>query len=307
MTEETLHDLYSECELCPRRCRADRTKAGNVGRCGGGAKAAVNLAMLHYGEEPVISGVRGSGTVFFEGCPLGCIFCQNHDISLRKARAEHEQSPGELADIFVALQEQGAHNINLVTALHYAPSVVMALELVRGTRLHIPVAVNTGGYELPETLGLLDGLVDIYMPDLKFFSPALADATCRAPDYYEIACAALDSMYEQVGPVQIGDDGMLKKGLVIRHLMMPGKLFDTKKILDHIIRRFGNKVYISLMNQYTPMPNLPGNAPDYLRRTVPAGHYEAAVRYIETGLEDSSRVFIQEGAADGDEMIPKFL
>ena len=306
MDDNELLDLYRHCTLCPRRCGADRTQEGRSGICGAGCIPSVNLSMLHHGEEPVLSGSRGCGAVFFEGCSLGCIFCQNYDISHGHVKASHEMSVDRLADLFVSLQEQGAHNIDLVTPMHFAPSIAKALELARANRLSIPVIVNTGGYDLPETLKILDGLVDIYMPDLKFFSSSLSLETCHAADYFERACEALDEMYRQTGPVVLGEDGLLLRGMVIRHLMLPGKLFDTKKVLDYIAEHFGTNVYISLMSQYTPMPSLPGSAPSYLKRTISADYYDAAVRHLELILPDLDRVFIQDRGSIGDEMIPDF-
>lgn len=265
-----------------------------------GNEAVVNLATLHYGEEPVISGTRGSGTVFFEGCSLGCIFCQNRKISRGATGHGKTLTPEKLSEVFLDLAGKGAHNINLVTPMHFAPSVAQALTIAKDRGLTVPVVVNCGGYESVDALKLLDGLVDIYLPDLKFFSSKLSREYAWAPDYFEKACAAIDEMYRQTGPLELGDDGMLKRGMIVRHLMLPGQLFDTRKILDHLTSRYGNTIYISLMDQYTPVvPDLP----DALNRRVPEGHYRAAVDYLLlTGQENA---FIQEGGS-GEEMIPEF-
>jgi len=270
-----------------------------------GPDPVVNLSMLHFGEEPIITGTNGSGTIFFEGCSLGCCFCQNFNISRGNTGFGKTYTIEELSDEFLSLQNQGAHNINLVTPGHFIPSVSETIKTAREEGLKIPVAVNSGGYESVESLKLLDGLVDIYMPDLKFFSSKLSKELCGAKDYFEVAREAIDEMYRQTGPAVLGEDGLLKKGIIVRHLMLPGQLFDTKKVLDYLCKTYGNNIYISLMNQYTPFeykyPQM--KLPEFMKRKVPAGHYDAAANYLIS--LDQENAFLQDDAS-GDELLPDF-
>ena len=303
---------YKSCTLCPRRCGIDRSQ--KVGFCGMGSDAVVNLYMLHHGEEPPISGPlaendsRGSGTVFFEGCSLGCPFCQNRVISKGPTGRGISCDAAALADIYLSLEQQGAYNINLVTPMHFAPTVADSIGKARDLGLSIPVAINCGGYESFDTIRMFDGLVDIFMPDFKFWDSRLSSDILRAPDYREAAIAAIGEMYRLTGPVVLDPEtGLMKKGLIVRHLMMPGQLFDTKKILDHLTAEYGNNIYISLMNQYTPMPHLKDidcPRPDILMRTLPAGHYDSAVDHLcDRG---QTMAFVQDESSQGDMMIPPF-
>lgn len=304
MRDKSFTLKYENCLICPRKCGVNRLE-GARGFCGAGSDPAVNLSMLHFGEEPVISGVRGSGTVFFEGCSLKCVFCQNFDISRGETGSGVTCDAEGLSKIYLGLQEQGAHNINLVTAGHFIPTVAESIALARESGLTVPVAFNSGGYESVDSLKMLDGLVDIYMPDMKFFASSLSRRLCGAGDYHDVCCAALDEMFRQTGPAVINDDGLMMRGMIVRHLMLPGQLFDTKKVLDCLCGRFGNDIYISLMNQYTPFddkyPSM--KLPDFLKRKLPQGHYEAAAEYL--ALLGQENAFIQEDAS-GDELLPKF-
>ncbi len=239
------------CGLCPRECGVER--GVGVGFCGGGGVPRVARAALHRWEEPCISGedlARGSGTVFFSGCPLKCSFCQNHLLS--HENFGREVTVSRLAGIFLELQEAGAWNLNLVTATHYAPQVVEALELA-GERLTIPVLWNSGGYEKPETLKLLEGHVDVYLPDLKFYDPALAEDCAGAPDYFSRASAAILEMYRQTGPLRLDGSGMLCRGLMVRHLVLPGERRDSELLLRWLAEHLPvDGFYLSLMSQYTP-------------------------------------------------------
>lgn len=239
------------CALCPRECGADRTLG--LGRCGAGSLPRLARAALHRWEEPCISGgapQRGSGTVFFSGCPLGCCFCQNYPISHENFGKEVPVS--RLSEIFLELEDQGAWNINLVSATQYIPQVVEALEMVKG-RLGIPVVYNTSGYEKAESLRLLEGYVDIYLPDLKFYDPALSERCADAPDYFSTASAAILEMYRQVGHLQMGKDGMLHRGMVVRHLVLPGQRKDSEKLLRWLAEAVPKEdILLSLMSQYTP-------------------------------------------------------
>ena len=304
MRDEIIIRKYENCIICPRRCGADRTKGPN-GACHAGSEPVVNLAMLHHGEEPPISGTKGSGTVFFEGCPLGCVFCQNYDISRGITGAGKNYDEDALAALYLDLQEKGAHNINLVTAGHFIPSVAKSLRAAKENGLTIPVAYNSGGYETTESLKLLDGLIDIYMPDMKFFSSSLSTELCRAPDYFKICCDALNEMYRQTGPFVLDEDGIMQKGMIVRHLMLPGQLFDTKKVIDYLTKTFGNNIYISLMNQYTPFDYKYKDMklPAFLQRKLPQGHYDTAADYLI--LQGQTNAFIQDDAS-GDELLPDF-
>ncbi len=291
------YSVLMKCYLCPRKCGADRLVS--TGFCKVGYDPVVNIYKLHYGEEPLISGSRGSGTVFFSGCNLGCIFCQNHDISFTGKGTTY--TPSGLADIYRDLESQGAHNINLVTPMHFAPSVAESLRL---SNLSIPVAVNTGSYDSVESLKMLDGLVDIYMPDFKYWSPTLGSQLAHAQDYREVCMEAIDEMYRQVGPVVIGDDGLLKRGLIVRHLTLPGQLFDSKHILEYLCMKYGNNIYISLMSQYTPMPGL-SESFGFLQKTVnPAHYWQLNDLLCNMG---QTNAFVQDTSSIGEELIPDFL
>ena len=303
------YDEYKNCTLCPRKCGINRYE--KTGFCSMGALPVVNLYMLHHGEEPPISGhlgtedKRGSGTVFFEGCSLKCIFCQNRKISQGPTGKGEETDAARLADIYLELQDKGAYNINLVTPMHFAPVIADSIRTAKCNGLNIPVAVNTGGYEEVSALMLFDGLVDIYMPDFKIWDPKIAGQILHAPDYADKAIAAIREMFRQTGPAKIDSTtGLMTHGLIVRHLMLPGKLFDTKKVLDFLTGEFGNDIYISLMSQYTPMPHLTSAAPDFLKRTVPSGHYDSAVDYLIDN--DQTNAFVQDSSSQGDLLIPAF-
>ena len=293
-------DIMSDCVLCPRACHVNRL-AGQTGYCGQTAELMAARASLHYWEEPCISGTSGSGTVFFSGCNLRCVFCQNHNIALGKAG--QVIAPEHLAEIFLQLQEQGANNINLVTPTHFLPQIVIALEQAKQQGLHLPIVYNTGSYESPEALRHLEGLVDIYLPDLKYFSPELSTSYSRAPDYFEAACAAIAEMYRQVGnPVINEDTGLMQRGLIVRHLLLPGQTKDSKKILRYLHETYGDHIYISIMNQYTPLPQVADI--EALNRTVTPEEYDRVLRFAERiGIE---RGFRQEGTAASESFIPEF-
>lgn len=291
--------MLSSCTLCPRKCGTDRL-SGKISFCGSDNRIKIARSALHFWEEPCISGKNGSGTVFFSGCNMKCIFCQNHIISTGgKGR---EVSVRELSDEFLRLQDMGAHNINLVTPTHYVPHIISALDIAKERGLTLPVAYNCGGYENVETIKLLRGYVDIYMPDIKYFSDKYALEYSKAPDYFRYAAEALEEMVSQVGTPIFDNDGIMKKGVIVRHLMLPGLLFDTKKIMDYLARQYGNNIYISLMSQYTPMPAVASHK--NLSRRLTKAHYESMVDYIELlGLEN---VFVQDIASATESFIPEF-
>ena len=244
------NDILRKCTLCPRRCGADRL-AGKTGFCHAGAKVKIARADLHYWEEPPISGKNGSGTVFFSGCNLQCCFCQNHEIS--EGCRGFELSDEELAETFLMLQDKGAENINLVTAAPYVPQIINALDIA-GDRLTVPIVYNSGGYESIETLEMLRGRVDIFLPDLKYYSRELSAEYSGAADYFERASRTLIKMWELVGAPQFDENGMLKKGVIVRHLVLPNCRHDSAKIVGWLADNFApQEILVSLMSQYVPM------------------------------------------------------
>ncbi len=294
-----MEDLFANCNLCPRKCGADRT-AGKTGFCGMPGYPVVNLIKLHYGEEPIISGKNGSGTVFFEGCSLGCVFCQNYTISRGPTGHGTAMDKESLSSAYLKLQDQGANNINLVTPIHFAPAVADSVALAKSRGLNIPVAVNCSGYDLVRTLKLFDGLVDIYMPDMKYFSSSFSSEYSHASDYFSVCCSAIDEMVRQTGSIKLGEDGMLKKGVIVRHLILPGGLFDSKHVLDYLTSRYGNRIYISLMSQYTPMPSCTGK----LAKRPSERSCSSLADYLAS--KGQVNAFIQEYDSSGKEMIPDF-
>lgn len=291
--------LLRSCRLCPRSCGVDRL-AGERGVCGCGATVRVARAALHFWEEPCLSGEHGSGAVFFSGCSLHCCFCQNHQIST--GLAGRDITTERLCGIFSELEAAGAENINLVTAGHYLPLVVFALQQARAKGMRLPVVYNSGGYERVETLRLLEGLVDIYLPDLKFHRAALSSRYAAAPDYFRVAAAAIAEMVRQVGKPQFDARGMLRRGVIVRHLALPGQGEDSQRILRYLAQRYDDAVYLSLMSQYTPLPH--AAAYPELQRRLTAEEYSGLVDYAaELGIVNA---YIQgEGAADA-EFIPPF-
>lgn len=294
----------TSCRLCPRACGIDRTQ-GAHGVCGETDVIRLARAALHFWEEPCISGAAGSGTVFFTGCQLRCIYCQNQPIahgSVGKAVTLER-----LVDIFFELAQKGANNINLVTPDHYIPQIVQAIRMARARGLTLPFVYNTGSYVTVEALRMLDGLIDIYLSDLKYLDAAHASDYSGAVDYPQVAKAALQEMYRQVGmPVFANvageEEPMLHRGMIVRHLLLPGALEDAKRIVAYIYETYADDVYISLMSQYTPGQAVAGHP--LLRRRVRRKDYEALVdEAIRLGIENA---FIQEGSAADESFIPAF-
>lgn len=294
-----MEQLLKSCTLCPRNCLVDRTNS-IAGYCGQTSAIRASRASLHMWEEPCISGETGSGTVFFSGCSLKCIYCQNHDIAL--GQTGKVISTSRLAEIFLELQERGALNINLVTPTHFIPQIVTALNEAKRDGLHLPIVYNTSGYESVESLKLLDGLIDIYLPDCKYFSKQLAQKYSNAPDYFDVAKAALTEMFRQVGTPVFDESNLIKKGMIVRHLVLPGCIEDSKKVIRYLFETFGHNIYISIMNQYTPVRTFE-NFPD-LNRTLTEEEYDQVVDFaINLGVENG---FIQEGETCLESFIPPF-
>ena len=290
----------SDCTLCPRRCHANRA-AGQTGFCGQTAQLRAARAALHFWEEPCISGDCGSGTVFFSGCSLQCIFCQNHEIAL--GESGKSISVERLSQIFLELQEKGAANINLVTAGHFIPQVCRALELSKADGLSIPIVYNTGSYEEAASLRLLEGLVDIWLPDLKYFSGDLSARYSSAPDYFQVATAAIAEMFRQT-PAAVFDSGtgLMRRGIIVRHLMLPGQAADSKKILRYLHTTYGDAIYISIMNQYTPLAGVSG-LPELNRRVTPEEYRRVLDFADRIGIENG---FMQEDGTAAESFIPPF-
>lgn len=251
-----LVERLRSCDICPRDCGIDRTK-GERGVCRVGARAVVASFGPHYGEEAPLVGHNGSGTVFFAGCSLRCVFCQNYEIS--HLLEGEEVSPDRLASIFLAIQRMGCHNLNLVTPTHVTQQIVEALDIAAGKGFRLPVVYNCGGYERVTTLRELSGIVDIYMPDLKFLGAVPAARYCAAPDYPDVAREALREMSRQVGPLVVDRNGIALRGLLVRHLVMPGDASTTRDVVDFLAGEIGTDTYLNLMDQYRPC----GRAPEF--------------------------------------------
>ncbi|BCJ93772.1 radical SAM protein [Anaerocolumna cellulosilytica] len=291
--------LLEDCTLCPRNCHVNRLK-GEIGRCRVSGELMVARAALHMWEEPSISGETGSGTVFFSGCSLGCVYCQNHNIAA--GMAGKKITIERLAEIFLELQEKKANNINLVTPGHYVPQIMNAIELSKSRGLELPIVYNTSSYEKAETLKLLEGYIDIYLPDMKYYDKAIAKKYSKAEEYFKYASEALQEMVRQVGKLTFREDGVLTKGVIVRHLTLPGYLTDSKKIIKYLYETYGDTIYISIMNQYTPLDKVK----DYpeINRCISEKEYEELIDYaIELGIENG---FIQEGETALESFIPEF-
>lgn len=291
-------NLLESCKLCPRECGVNRL-AGQLGYCGMPAELVIARASLHMWEEPCISGVNGSGTVFFTGCPLKCVYCQNRKIAIGSTGIA--VTVEQLSEIFLELQQKGAHNINLVTPTHYVPQIVEALKHAKKKDLHIPIVYNTGSYEKVETIQALEGLIDIYLPDCKYYDSGLAARYSNAPDYFDAASAVIREMIRQTGKPSF-EGNLMKRGVIVRHMILPGHTRDSRKIIEQLYAAYGNDVYISIMNQYTPLSQMK-YYPE-INRTITAREYEKVVDYaISIGIENA---FIQEGETAKESFIPDF-
>lgn len=291
--------LLESCTLCPRRCRINRL-AGERGYCGMTAEVMGARAALHMWEEPCISGVRGSGAVFFSGCSLGCVFCQNRPIAAGEVAKPVPLL--RLTEIFLELQEQGAANINLVTAGHFAPQTAWALAEAKRRGLRIPVVYNSSGYESKEALETLGDQVDVWLPDFKYMAPGLAKKYSHAEDYPRAACQAVDWMVRRAGLCEFDEEGYVQKGVIVRHLILPGHTKDSMAVLKYLHERYGDSIYISIMNQYTPLPQV--EAYPELARRVTKREYEKVLDYaLELGISNG---FFQEGETARESFIPLF-
>lgn len=269
---ELLNKRLEECHLCPRECKVNRIK-GEKGFCKSGVKAKISSVHPHFGEEPELVGRYGSGTIFFTNCNLGCIFCQNDDIS-HLGNGE-EITKEELAQAMLSLQNLGCHNINLVTPTHFVPQWVEALSRAIEMGLNIPIVYNCGGYEGIETLKLLEGIVDIYMPDVKYADSEVAEKYSKAKDYPEVVKQALLEMYRQVGNLQVNDEGIATRGLLVRHLVLPYNLAGTQEMMSFIAREISKETYVNIMSQYRPM-YLAHNYP-LISRSISQEEYDQAI------------------------------
>ena len=291
-----MNDILSKCSLCPRNCGVNRHET--IGVCGAGDKIKLAYYSLHQWEEPVISGTNGSGTVFFSHCNLKCIFCQNKKIST--GGYGKVISNERLKEIFLELQEKGAHNINLVTPTPFVPLIADVLQEIKGKELTIPVVYNTSSYENVETIKIMDGLVDIYLADLKYYSNELGLKYSRCNNYFEVASKAIDEMVKQVGTFEIVDD-LMEKGVIVRVLILPGHIEDSKKIIKYLYDKYHDEVIISIMNQYTPIEKLEY---DNLNRKVTDDEYDEVVNYAyDLGVR---MAFMQEGETQSKSFIPDF-
>ena len=291
----------SNCNLCPRQCGADREN-GKSGICGvSGKNILAARAALHFWEEPCISGERGSGTVFFSGCPLRCVYCQNYQIAGTEVGMEISEE--RLKEIFLELQEKGAHNINLVTPTHYTPEIIRAIRKAKEQGLRLPIVYNCSGYEKVETLKMLKGIVNVYLTDFKYMEREAAVRYSKAPDYPEIARAALKEMMNQTGEAKFDENGIMQSGVIVRHLLLPGHVQNARAVVKYVYETYGDQLYLSLMNQYTPLPQVKKEFPE-LDRRVTEREYQRLISYaLEIGVENA---FIQDGNTAKESFIPMF-
>lgn len=289
-----------KCELCPRMCGVDRSE--KRGFCGISDKLTAAKAMLHFWEEPCISGTRGSGAVFFSGCVMKCVFCQNYGISSENAGKEITEE--RLAEIFLELQEKGSHNINLVNPTHFVPQILRSIETARKRGLSVPIVYNSGGYERVETLRMLEGSIDVYLPDVKYFSGELAQKLSSAPNYFDTAMNAVAEMVRQTGTPRFDENGMMTGGVIVRHLVLPWQYRDSIEVIKRIGERFGGEILFSLMSQYTPFGRVKTDpAFERMNRRVTTFEYRKALEAVyAAGLEG----YTQEKSSAAEEYTPSF-
>ena len=294
-------DLYDKCTICPRNCRAERIN-GKTGFCRATSDMRIARAALHMWEEPCISGGGGSGAIFFSGCNLGCVFCQNYDIS-HMINTGAVVSEERLIKIFYELEEKGADNINLVTADVYIPSIASAIKKAKDRGFDLPFIFNTSSYLNVESVKMLEGLIDIYLPDAKFYSADKARKYINAENYYEYASAAIKEMHRQTGSCMFDDKGLIKKGTIIRHMLMPGGLLESKLILRKLYEEYMDDVYFSIMSQYTPIAEQLKQYPE-IDKTVSEREYDELIEYaLSIGIKNA---WMQEGGVAKESFIPAF-
>lgn len=302
--DATLYSLYENCTLCPRKCHVNRS-SGKAGICGKTSALYVARASLHMWEEPPISGDSGSGTVFFSGCPLHCVYCQNAEIA--NGTVGREISVERLAEIYFELQQKKANNINLVTPTHYIPHVIDSVSLARKKGLTVPIVYNTSGYETAESISLLKDTVDIFLTDFRYMAPETASLYSKAPDYMENASKALKEMFKITGkPAFDPETGLMKKGIIVRILVLPDHYKEAYDILLYLYNTYGDNIFVSILHQYTPVEAVHGLGSQYdsLKRTLTDYEYNYVVEGAEElGMEN---VYIQENGADSDSFIPEF-
>ncbi len=302
-----------KCYICPRKCGADRRK--QYGFCGCNDIISIRRAAPHFWEEPCISGTNGSGTIFFEGCQLHCVFCQNYKISeighicnnsendflSLKSKIDSSSNEKEIINLFIKLKDQNVHNINLVTPDMYIPQLIPIIRKIKSEGFDLPFIMNCSGYESTEMIKSLRGIIDIYLPDFKYMSPLLSKKYSSAPDYSEIAKKAIEEMVSQQQKCIFDEKGILQKGVIVRHMLIPSNVHDSKKILNYLHQTYGEKIYISIMNQYTPVKN---HKFKELNRKVYESEYEDLLCFARSiGIE---KAFIQEGEAADESFIPDF-
>ena len=293
-----MNQKFGKCNLCPRCCGINRNN-GEIGFCKSGAKMKIAKAYLHIWEEPCITGKNGSGTIFFSGCNLRCLFCQNYYIS--EMNNGVEIGIEDFSNICLKLQKDGANNINLVTPTHFVPTIIEGIKLARANGLKIPVVYNSSGYETVRTIKMLEGIVDIYLPDFKYYSDDLAMKYSNCPNYFKYANLAIKEMIKQQPKCVFDADGNLLKGVIVRHLLLPGMAEDSKNILKYLYDNYGNKIFISIMNQYTPVRKCKY---DELNVKVNDKEYDEVIDYAwKIGIR---KAFVQDGETQSDSFIPKW-
>ena len=288
-----------KCNICPHECNCNRYE-GKIGRCKATDKIRIALYSIHDFEEPCISGKKGSGTIFFSNCNLNCVYCQNYEISqLGKGK---DITIEELSDIFLYQQEKGVENVNLVTPTSYTIQIIEAIKIARRKGFKLPIIYNTNGYEKVETLKLLEGYIDVYLPDLKYAENELAFKYSKIDNYFEIATKAILEMIRQVGVPKFNTNGIIEKGVIVRHLVLPNLVNDSKQIINYLFNTYHNNIYISIMNQYTPLEHVKKYKD--LNRMITNKEYDEVINYaIELGIENA---FIQEGETQKESFIPDF-
>lgn len=293
---------YKRCTLCPRNCGVDRSVSTGV--CNSSDKCKIVRAALHLWEEPCISGENGSGTIFFSGCSLGCVFCQNYAISDGKSEYGVEATVDRLVEIFFELEEKGANNINFVTPTHFMPHIKEAIIRATAKGFNLPFIYNTSGYEKVENIRELDGLIDVYLPDMKYFDEELGQAYSKSGDYFKRASEAIEEMVRQAGESKFNEKGIIKRGVIVRHMILPNHTKDSKKVIEYLYKTYGDSIYISIMNQYTPVKTSRMEKYPELGRGITVREYDKVIDYaLSIGVKNA---YIQESETNKESFIPSF-